>query len=334
MTLYKRCRCSESCTHSWWYRFECNGREFRASTRTANRTLADQIGARQKVEVLTGQQVPVAGRSGRLSRHVQEYTEWTQVRNRTGGKDPAVLARFVATVGDKRLDQVATFDVERWKTIRAKQVRKSTVNRELNIVRGCFSRAVEWKRLVKSPMATVKPFRVENTRLRVLSPDEIRVVLTEAPQELALIARVTLEGLLRVSEVLSLMRSDIQRDYLVVTHTKNSKMRKVPISSDLRRALLARTHQSGYVFGETRYQGHPPTQSTVTQAFRRVMARWALQTRFTTRCVTRALRRCWRMASQCGWCRRSVDGGRCGCSSATRIPAMQRRGVRWRVPRG
>jgi len=98
---------------------------------------------------------------------------------------------------------------------------------------------------------SVKPFRVENTRLRVLSSDEIAVVSTEAPQDLTLIARVTLEGLLRVSEVLSLMRSDIQRDYLVVTHTKNSKVRKVPISSDLRRALLSRTHQSGYVFLET-----------------------------------------------------------------------------------
>ena len=97
----------------------------------------------------------------------------------------------------------------------------------------------------------MKPFRVENTRLRVLSSDEIAVVSTEAPQDLTLIARVTLEGLLRVSEVLSLMRSDIQRDYLVVTHTKNSKVRKVPISSDLRRALLSRTHQSGYVFLET-----------------------------------------------------------------------------------
>ncbi len=100
-------------------------------------------------------------------------------------------------------------------------------------------------------MDSVKPFRVENTRLRVLSSDEIAVVSTEAPQDLTLIARVTLEGLLRVSEVLSLMRSDIQRDYLVVTHTKNSKVRKVPISSDLRRALLSRTHQSGYVFLET-----------------------------------------------------------------------------------
>ena len=54
------------------------------------------------------------------------------------------------------------------KTRRAEQVKKSTVNRELNIVRGCFSRAVEWDLLSKSPLARVKPFRVENTRLRIL----------------------------------------------------------------------------------------------------------------------------------------------------------------------
>ena len=39
----------------------------------------------------------------------------------------------------------------------------STVNRELNIVRGCFSRAVDWGRLVLSPMRTVKPYRVDDS---------------------------------------------------------------------------------------------------------------------------------------------------------------------------
>ena len=38
---------------------------------------------------------------------------------------------------------MTTFDVEKLKTLRAKRVKKATVNRELNIVRGCFSRAVE-----------------------------------------------------------------------------------------------------------------------------------------------------------------------------------------------
>ena len=111
---------------------------------------------------------------------------------------------------------MTTFDVEKWKTLRAKRVKKATVNCELNIVRGCFSRAVEWGRLSKSPVTGVKPFRVDNTRLRVLSPDENARVLTDAPEDLALIARVTLEGLLRLLEVLNLTTSDIKKDHLVL----------------------------------------------------------------------------------------------------------------------
>ena len=115
------------------------------------------IEAKRRTESLTGDQDIRRAPAPKLSVHVAAYTEWTQARNSTAGKDPDVLARFLAVVGDKRLDKVTTFDVEKWKTQRAKQVKKSTVNRELNIVRGCFSRAVDWDLLSKSPLARVKP---------------------------------------------------------------------------------------------------------------------------------------------------------------------------------
>jgi integrase len=208
---------------------------------------------------------------------LRSYTEWTQARNRTGGKDPPALARFLATAGEMRLDQVSTFAVEKWKTRRAQQVKKATVNRELNIVRGCFSRAVDWDRLGKSPVSGVKPFRVDNTRLRILSSEEIERFLIGAPVDLALMARVTVEGLLRISEVLGLTRPDIKSDHLVLPHTKSGKMRKVPITSALRRDLLKRAHPSGRVFGEDRYDGCPPQRPAVTHAFRRTMARLGVE---------------------------------------------------------
>ena len=277
MNIYKRCGCEGTCKHPWWYRFRFNGREFRGSTRTANKNLAGQVSATRRVDALAGQHETRTGPPPKLSVHVQAYTEWTQARNRTGGKDPDVLARFLAAVGDKRLDKVSTFDVEKWKTRRAKQVKKATVNRELNIVRGCFSRAVEWDLLSKSPLARVKPFRVDNTRVRVLLPEEIGTFLTGAPEDLALMARVTLEGLLRISETLGLRTVDIKSDHLVLTRTKSNKVRKVPITSALRQDLLRRAHRSGYVFGEDRYGGHPATQGAATHAFRRMMARLGIE---------------------------------------------------------
>ena len=67
---------------------------------------------------------------------VEAYSAWTAAQNRTSYKDPAVLSRFLRVAGDKPLDRIAPFDVERWKTARVKEVSRATVNRELNIVRG------------------------------------------------------------------------------------------------------------------------------------------------------------------------------------------------------
>jgi len=44
----------------------------------------------------------------------------------------------------------------------------------------------------------VKPYRVDNVRMRVLSPDEIKLLLDSCPPALGLIARTTLESLPRL----------------------------------------------------------------------------------------------------------------------------------------
>ena len=95
-----------------------------------------------------------------------------------------MLNHFVETIGDRDLDEITAFHVERWKTLRAKDVMQSSVNRELNVIRGCLSRAVDWGRLVVSPMKTVKPYRVDNVRMRILSPTEIKLVLESCPPAL------------------------------------------------------------------------------------------------------------------------------------------------------
>ncbi len=276
MNLFRRCSCKGACVHSLWYRFRFLGREYRGSTHTDNRTLAQRIAAKRQVEILEGRErAPRPRKAVKLSEHVQEYTAWTAAQNRTSYKDPGVLSRLLRIVGNKPLDRIAPFDVERWKTARVQEVSRATVNRELNIVRGCFSRAAEWGWCPGSPAANVKPYRVDNVRTRVLSTDETERLLRDEPGDLALLARATLEGLFRLSEILNLRVEDIKNDHITLVYTKNNRIRKVPITQSLKQALLARAHSSGFVFGRDP-EGVPRRGEIVSVQFRRLAKRLGL----------------------------------------------------------
>ena len=54
-------------------------------------------------------------------------------------------------------------------------------------------------------------------------------------------------------------------------HLKNGRMRRVPLTPELRCDLLSRAHCDGWIFGEDRCEGGPASQSALTIAFRRLM---------------------------------------------------------------
>ena len=106
-----------------------------------------------------------------------------------------------------------------------------------------------------------------------MSDDEIQRVLDGSGGDLRLIARATLESLFRLSEALGLRTEDIGPTSATVVQGKNGRTRRVPLTPELRSDLLQRAHRSGWVFGEDRYDGQPPTQSALTIAFCRLMRR-------------------------------------------------------------
>jgi len=55
----------------------------------------------------------------RLTEHVKAYLLHTAKSNSTSYKDRAVLDTFVASVGDRPIDEVSPFHIERWKQERA-----------------------------------------------------------------------------------------------------------------------------------------------------------------------------------------------------------------------
>jgi integrase len=275
VNLYKRCGCPDTvkCRHPFWFLFRLERQRVRESTHTANRQLAERLAQKRRIEVLEDRRGLRKIKPVRLSKHLTAYVAHTAKTNKSAYKDEQVLDRLLASVGDRDLIDVSAFHIERWKRERAEDVSAATVNRELNIVRGCFSRAVDWGRLIVSPLRTVKPFKgVDQIRMRICSPADIKTLLEGAPDDLALLSRLTLESLLRLSEALSLRREDIGAAWGMVVQSKSGRGRRVPLTPELRTSLLARCAPSGYVFG-VGSKGKPPTAASVSVAFARLARR-------------------------------------------------------------
>lgn len=270
--IYKRCGCDSvgTCPHAWHYEFEMYARRFRASTKTANRRNAERIELKAQTAATERRYDIEMPKPQRLSVHIERYTEHTAAVNATSYKDAGVLNRLKTLVGDKWLTEIKSFDIERYKTARIKGVAKSTVNRELNIVRGCFARAVEWGVIPASPAIPVKDFDVDDCRVRVLTDDELRRVLAIDDPFVVDVCRTTLESLARLSEVLGIHRSHIGAGWAEVRR-KGGAVQRVDITPELRSRLLARCHEvSDMVFGE-RVLGTVPTQQTATNRVLRAL---------------------------------------------------------------
>jgi integrase len=142
------------------------------------------------------------------------------------------------------------------------------------VIRGMFSRAVEWKKIAASPADGVRKFDVDDARVRVLSSEEIRLVLTRSPAHIALMSRVTLDCLPRLSEVLGLRREHVGSSWIELRR-KGGRVERIPVAPDLREALLEHTHASRWVFGQGN-SGEPPTQAAVSVEVTRLMRRLGL----------------------------------------------------------
>lgn len=270
--LSKRCACADpgKCDHPYHYVFVLRGHRYRGTTRTSNVRTADRIATKHKHAVIEDGEGLSAPKPIRLSAHCTAYVAHTAKTNTTSYKDKAVLDRLQEEIGDKFLLEIRPFDLERWKSSRAEEVEKSTVNRELNIVRGCFSRAVEWGSMTKSPAGVVDSYKVDDQRVRVLTDDELSTVLAIPDPFVVLLCRTTLESLARISELLGLHTSHIGASW-VEMRKKGGKMDRVHVTPETRTALLAHAHgESGYVFGEGA-TGKPPTQQTASNRVLRAL---------------------------------------------------------------
>lgn len=262
MAVYKRGK-------TYWYKFVFNGVTVRESAKTNNRRIAEQIEAAKKTQLakrevgLDVEKVFVPT----LPEAIEEYLDWsltehasktaTTSRYRTASK-PLILF-----FGNRKLDDITSDDVEKYKQWRSRQTKKSpvkklaknkkatttkilkpaTVNKELATLKIVFNHFIKAEVLVKNPVSRVNFLKENNENYVVLTSDEERLYLMAASQPLQDVATLMLECGCRPNEIYSLRKQDVNLEQgflsIPIGKTKAAR-RRIPLTERAINVLVKR----------------------------------------------------------------------------------------------
>jgi len=244
----------------------------RSVTRDGTRTV-------QKQEV---QQTPTLAEFA--SRFVDGYAKANRLKpSGIAAKKTVLSVHLIPLLGDKRLDQITTEDVQQLKAALGHRAAK-TVNNVLTVLSVMLRTAVEWDVITRVPCA-IKLLKTTKSAASFYDFDEYErlVEAARSDSQAYLVALIGGEAGLRCGEMMALEWTDVdltKRQLCVarsewkghVTVPKGGRLRYVPLTKRLTEALRQARHLRGArVLCDK--QGQPLTQKVIQVMMRRVARR-------------------------------------------------------------
>lgn len=243
----------------------------------ADKKQARLVESKLKLEIAEGKFLDVKKDSGlTFGEFADRYLiEHSKVENKSWYEDEKRLKFIKAEFGSMPLCSIATKDIVQFKAKLLKKQKKSgsvirpaTVNRYLMLVKGIFSRAIEWGVYHKAhPCRTVKVLKENNQKERYLSVDEINRLLSECKKELLDVVEFALSTGMRAGEIVGLKWSDVdfklglifvRRSGKAAYSPKSGKNRAIPMNNGSKAALTRRSEQriDEFVFRSRHWEGY------------------------------------------------------------------------------
>lgn len=247
MSVYKR-------GSRWWICYYHNGQQIREGVSGSRREAEAALEAR-KTDIRRGQFRHIPKRElVTFSAAIAEY-KLEKAGKRSLRRDETSFRRLSKAFGFKRLDQIATKDVEAYKRKRAGEVSGATTNRELALLKCLFNVEIGCGRVTQNPVKAVKFFPESPRRgERVLSGLEIARLIEAAAPHLRPILAVALFTGLRKGDILALRPEDLdfERRVVRVMMQKTEDPVEIPmhpvLESVLRGVLASKLAAEPYVF--------------------------------------------------------------------------------------
>lgn len=248
--------------NSWIIKYKDKNGKYRCKSignkDIVTKTMAKEILKDTEHKIKLGQYDLVQHEIPTLSTFSVEYIEYQKNVNqkRSWLKDESHLKRFNSIWGERKLSNITIKDIDDYKTIRLKQVKPSTVNRELAALRHLFYLAEKWDKFSgHNPVAKSGLLKEDNLQERILSFEEEELLIRNSSPHLVPILITALNTGMRKMEILTLTWDDINFDKNIIIIrkeiSKSKRLRLIPINSKLRGTLLKqkiRTQHSGFVF--------------------------------------------------------------------------------------
>ncbi len=228
MSLYERKDSSV-----YWVKLHHGGKIVQRSTGTADKVKAQEYHDRLKSSLWEQERLGVRPRYS----WQQAAGRWIEETSHkaTHHQDIAKLKWLHPILGVLMLDEVNLDVIAHLKTVRLKEVGRSTTNRYLALVRAILKRAVEeWDWLEKAPK--VKLFKEADGRVRFITPVQVEALLRELPAHQQDMVLFALQTGLRQSNVFKLEWSQVNLEqahmWVNAADSKNRKSIAVPLNRE------------------------------------------------------------------------------------------------------
>ena len=228
MTITKRGK-------TWYIDYYCGGKRYREAI-GPNRKVAEHVRAKRHVDIAEGRFLDVKKSSTSTFDDIAAlFLDYSRSNKLSFERDERCVKLLREYFGGMFLDHITPLEVEKYKSARRKLVGPATVNKELACFKTMFSKAVVWGMTADNPVKKVSMFREPPGRVRFLSHDEIRRLLSESADHLKPILIVALFTGMRKSEILKLTWKDIDFDHrlIYVRNSKNGTAREIPMASEV-----------------------------------------------------------------------------------------------------
>ena len=212
-----------------------------------------------------------------FSKLAERYREFAGGYKRGWETEKYIVDEFANLFGTAPLANITTWQIEKWKAERGKELHLATVNRRLTVIKHMFRKAVDWGLIKTNPATGVKRFTVLSERTRFLTGEDVQNLQTKCEADITspwLLPLVTLalNTGMRQGEILNLKWKDVnfERGLISVLQTKTMRWKTIAMNEATREALIwLNEHRYGdYLFLWPR--GDRVGRTTVYDAFKEV----------------------------------------------------------------